>query len=189
LTGSIWGNLDLNGDLVDNGELTEIDYAIDYTNTLPGLDIATFSVGAIYYSFFNLDWPDTAEVYAGLGLDLPFEPAVRWYYDFDEIEGSYVQFSVGHTIEKIRSWRDDFYCGLQVGASVGYGTEGYNDGYFGVDQGGWNDLTLTAGLPICIGKLTIRPSIGYALMIDDDIRAATDRSDNFWGGVGLAYDF
>ena len=58
-----------------------------------------------------------------------------------------------------------------------------------MDGGALNDLTLTAGLPFCLGKLTIRPSVGYSIMIDDDIRAATRKSDNFWGGVGLAYDF
>ena len=189
LTASIWGNLDLAGDLVDEGELTEVDYTLDYTNTIPGLDILSYSVGTIYYSFFNLDWPDTTELYAGLGLDVPFAPAVRWFYDVDEVDGSYVQFSVGHTIEKLWSWRDDSYCGLQLGASVGYGTSGYNNGYFGVDEGALNDLTLSAGLPFCVGKLTIRPSLGYSTMLDDDVRAGTDESDNFWGGIGFAYDF
>jgi hypothetical protein len=189
LTGSVWGNFDLTGDLVDGGELTEIDYAIDYTNTVPGLEVLSYSAGAIYYSFFNLNWPDTAELYAGLSLDVPLSPAVRWYYDFDEIEGSYVQLSLGHTIEKIQRWRDDCYCDLQLGASLGYGTDGYNNGYFGVDDGALNDLTLTAGVPICLGKLTIRPSVGYSVMLDDDLRAATEKSDNFWGGVAFAYDF
>jgi len=58
-----------------------------------------------------------------------------------------------------------------------------------VTGGGWNDLTFTAGLPFCIGKLTVRPSVGYSVLIDDDIRAVTGKSDNFWGGVGFAYNF
>lgn len=72
---------------------------------------------------------------------------------------------------------------------MGLGTSEYNEGYFGVDETALNDLTLTAGLPLCFGKLTIRPMLGYSTMLNKDIRAATEKSDNFWGGVGLAYDF
>jgi hypothetical protein len=189
LTGSIWGNMDLTGDLVDAGEPTEVDLTIDYTNKFPGLDVLSYSVGAIYYSFLNLNAHPTAEAYGGLSLGVPLSPSVRWFYDFDLIEGSYVQFSVGHTIEKIRKWGEDCHCDVQLGASVGYGSDGYNNGYFGVDEGGLNDLTLTAGLPICFGKLTIKPSLGYSMMIDEDIRDATGKSDNFWGGIGAAYNF
>lgn len=189
LTGSVWGNMDLKGEVVDDGQLTEVDLALDYSNKVPGLDVLGYSVGTIYYSFLNTHDHPTAEVYGGLNLDVPLSPAVRWYYDYDVIDGSYVQFSVGHTIEKIRSWGEDCHCDLQVGASVGLGTDGYNQGYFGVDETALNDLTLTAGLPICFGKLTIRPSIGYSMMIDDDIRDATAKSDNFWGGIGAAYNF
>jgi hypothetical protein len=189
LTGSVWGNMDLTGELVDSGQLTEVDLAVDYSNKVPGVDVVGYSVGTIYYSFLNTHSHPTAEVYGGLNLNVPLSPAVRWYYDYDVIDGSYVQLSVGHTIEKIRSWGEDCHCDLQVGASMGLGTDGYNQGYFGVDQTALNDLTLTAGIPFTFGKLTIRPSIGYSTMLDDDIRAATDKSDNFWGGVGAAYNF
>ncbi len=189
LTGSIWANTDLAGEVVGEGQLTETDFILDYTNQVPGLKSLGYSVGTIYYSFLNTHAHPTAEVYGGLSLDVPLSPAVRWFYDFDLIEGSYIQLSLGHTIEKIRKWREDCYCDLELGASVGYGTEGYNEGYFGVNQGGWNDLTLTAGVPFCLGKLTIKPSLGYAMMLNDDIRATTNKSDNFWGGIGFAYDF
>ena len=189
LTGSVWGSMDLTGEVVGEGQLTETDLTIDYSNKFPGLDVLSYSVGAIYYSFLNLSAHPTAEAYGGLSLGVPLTPAVRWFYDFDLIEGSYVQFSVGHTIEKIRKWGDDCQCDVQLGASVGYGSDGYNNGYFGVDEGGLNDLTLTAGVPFTFGKLTIKPSLGYSMMIDEDIRDATGKSDNFWGGIGAAYNF
>lgn len=188
-TGSIWGSVDVTGDLVDDWEFSEIDYAIDYSSTFPGQETFGYSVGLIYYDFPNTSWEATSEVYGGLTAAWPLSPAVKWYYDFDEAEGSYVQFSIGHTIEKIRQWREDCYCDLQVGASVGYATDNYNNFYFGVDDGAFNDLTLSAGLPFCIGSLTIKPSIAYSVMIDDDIREATGKSDNLWGGVGFAYSF
>jgi hypothetical protein len=133
--------------------------------------------------------PATSEVYGGLSASVPMSPAIRAYYDFDEIDGTYVQLSIGHTIEKLREWRSDCYCGLEAGASLGYGSRGYNEGYFGVDDGALNDLTLTAGLPICLGKWTIKPSVGYSTMIDDNVRTATPKSDNLWAGVGAAYEF
>lgn len=194
-TGSVWGNLCLTDEVDAAGEFTEFDYALDYTAAVPGLDKLNFSVGTIYYRFPNQIYEPTLEVYGGLSLAVPLSPAVKVFYDVadnidqDGIEGSYVQFSVGHTIEKLKSWTEECYCNLQMGASVGYGTDGYNKGYFGVDQGALNDLTLTVGLPICFGKLTIKPSIGYSMMIDDDIRAATGKSDNLWGGIGAAYNF
>jgi len=188
LTGSIWGNADLTGDAVDRGEFNEIDYAVDYSHTIPGQEVLGFSVGLIYYDFPNTAFEATSELYGGLSADVAFSPAVRWYHDFDEADGSYVQFSVGHTIEKIQEWRDDCYCDLQMGASIGYATANYNDFYFGVDDDALNDLTLSAGLPFCIGALTIRPSIAYSTMLDDDVRELDD-SDNFWGGIGVSYSF
>lgn len=188
-TGSVWGNMDLTGDVVDDAEFNEIDYALDYSNTVPGTDVLGYSVGVIYYDFPNTDSDATMELYGGLSLDVPLSPAVRWFYDIDEIDGSYIQFSAGHTVEKIREWGADASCDLEMGASIAYGSGGYNDGYFGVDDSALNDLTVSAGLPICLGACTIKPVVAYSTMLDDDIRKATDKSDNFWGGVSLAYSF
>jgi hypothetical protein len=188
-TGSIWANSDMTGEVVDDWEFNEIDYAIDYSNKIPGQETFGFSAGLIYYDFPNTDFEATTELYAGLSADVFLSPAVKWFYDIDESEGSYVQFSLGHTLEKIASWGEEESCDLVLGASVAYATDGYNDFYFGVDDGGLNDVTLSAGVPFCFGSLTIKPSVAYSMMIDDDVRAATGESDNFWGGVGLAYSF
>ncbi len=193
-TGSVWNNINAKDQRVEDvlvkaGSLTETDLSLDYSNTVPGIDFLGFSVGAIYYDYLNIHLHPTAEAYGGFNLDIPSAPSIRWYYDFDQADGSYVQFSVGHTIEKLHEWRKDCYCGLQVGASIGMGTANYDRFYFDVDQTALNDFTLTAGLPICLGKLKVRPTLGYSMMLNKDIRAATEKSDNFWGGVGLAYDF
>lgn len=189
LTASVWADLDLTGAWVDEGQLNEVDYILDYSRAFPGQKTLGYSVGAIHYDFPNTPWKATSEAYAGLTASTPLSPAIRAYYDFDEIDGTYVQLSLGHTIEKVTQWRQDCYCGAQVGASLGYGSAGYNDGYFSVDGGGLNDLTLTAGLPICLGRWSIRPNVAYSTMIDGDIRAATARSDNFWVGIGAAWKF
>lgn len=189
LTGSIWGNVDMTGDLVDSWEINEIDYAIDYSNTIPGQEVFGYSVGYIYYDFPNTGWDTTNEFYGGLSADVFLAPAVKWFYDFDEANGSYILFSIGHTIEKIASWGEDSSCDLALGASVAYASDGYNDFYFGVNDGALNDLTISLGVPFTFGSLTIKPSVAYSSMLNDDIRTATGKSDNFWGGVGLAYSF
>jgi hypothetical protein len=193
-TGSIWNSLNAKdqrvGDvLVEAGSLTETDLALDYSNKVPGIKTLGFSVGAIYYDYLNIHAHPTAEAYGGLHLDIPSAPTIRWYYDFVEADGSYVQFSVGHTIQKLREWRNEGHCDLQVGASLGMGTRNYDRFYFGVDQTALNDFTLAAALPICFGKVTVKPTLGYSMMLSKDIRAATAQSDNFWGGVGLVYNF
>jgi hypothetical protein len=189
LTGSVWGNMDLTGEAVNGGQLNEIDFTLDYSNKLPGLDVLGYSVGVIHYDFVNTHFAATSEAYAGLTAEVPLSPGVRWFYDFEQFHGNYVQFSIGHTIEKLHAWQENCYCGLQAGASLGLADSRYNEGYFGVDKTALNDLTLTAGVPFCLGKLTIRPSIGYSILLDQDLRDATAKSDNFWGGVGLAYNF
>ncbi len=186
---TVWGNVDLHGDAVGDGELNEVDYVIDYSNTFPGQEILGYSVGAIYYDFPNTDSPGTAEIYGGLSVLAPLSPAVTWFYDFDEADGSYFRFSVGHAVEKITRWTKDAYCDLEVGAALAYGSAGYDDYYFGADHSAFNDLTLSAGLPLCLGDWMIKPIIAYSMMIDDDIREATDKSDNLWGGISFAAAF
>jgi hypothetical protein len=188
-TASVWANMDLTGDWVDEGELSEVDYTLDYSGTFPGQDIFGYSLGVIHYDFPNTPWNATSEAYGALTAAVPLSPTIRAYYDFDQIDGTYVQFAIEHTVQKVKEWRSDCYCDLQVRASLGYGSSAYNDGYFGVDGGALNDLTLTAGVPICLGKWTIKPSVVYSTMIDDDVRAATAKSDNFWAGVGAAFQF
>jgi hypothetical protein len=193
-TGSLWGNLDLTNKsktAPDNAwEFSEFDWTLDYTSAIPGIDWLTGSVGVIYYRFPNTPFEPTTEIYGGLSLsDVPLTPSFKWYRDVDEVKGSYFQFGLGHTFEKLMEWNEKCYCGLQLGVSYGWANSAYNNGYFGVDGGGSNDLTLTAGLPFCIDSWTVRPSLNYATMLNDSIRRATDKSDNFWVGVGVSTSF
>ena len=194
-TASIWSNFCLTNEIDAKNESTEFDYSLDYTVAIPGLDLLSFSAGTIYYRFPNQPFEPTLEVYGGFSAAVPLSPAIKVFYDVgnsidqDGIEGNYIQFSLGHTIEKIASWTEDCHCNLCLGASVGYGTAGYDKGYFGVNAGGFNDLTLSAALPICLGKWTIKPTVAYSTMLDSDIRAATEKSENLYGGVGVAYQF
>jgi hypothetical protein len=193
-TGSVWGNLDMTNKshtAPDNaGEFSEFDYTLDYTNTVPDVNWLNFSVGTIYYRFPNTGSKPTVEIYGGLSLNgIPLSPSFKWYRDVDEVKGSYFQFGVGHLFEKIIKVNEKCYCGLQLGASVGWANSAYNNDYFGVHGGKFNDLTLSAGFPVCIGSWTVRPSINYATMLSNSIRQATEKSDNLWFGVGISTSF
>jgi hypothetical protein len=193
-TGSVWGNMNLsNSDKIvpDNaGEFSEYDWTLDYTNALPGVEGINYSVGVIYYRFPNQIFKPTTEIYGGLTLsNVPLTPSFKVYRDVDEADGSYLQLSVGHLFEKIYVADEKCYCGLQLGASIAWANKAYDDFYFGEDSGQFNDLTLSAGLPVCVGYWTIRPSINYATMLADSIREVTYKSDNVWWGVGLSTSF
>lgn len=192
-TGSIWGNMDMTNKSLtapDNaGEFSEYDFTLDYSGEVPGIKGLGFSIGTIYYRFPNTSFKPTTEVYGGLSLDMPLSPSITWYRDVDEINGSYFQFSIGHTIEKIYVVNEKCYCGLQLAASYGWGNSAYNRGYFGVPHSQSNDFTFSAGLPISIGTWTVKPSVNYATMLSNSIREATGKSDNIWFGVGLSTSF
>ncbi len=189
LSGGVWANMDMTSYTGNSGEFTEYDYWIDYSDDLA--EGISYSVGGIYY-----DLPSgeaTQEVYAGLSFDLPLSPSVTLYYDVDEIQGAYTQFSLGHTIEKFQTFSSDCYCDLVFGASLGYGSSSYNEGYFDVGDSGFNDLVLSASLPICFTNgLTVTPSLSYITLVDNDIRAADtydQKSDYVVAGVSLGLSF
>jgi hypothetical protein len=193
-TASVWGNLDLTDDsqtAPDNaGEFSELDYTLDYSFDLPEIDWLSFSVGAIYYRFPNTPYSPTTELYSGVNLSsVPLAPSIKLYRDVDEIDGSYVQLGLGHIFEKVVEWNEKCYCGLQLGASLGWGDAAYNDGYFGVDKDRLNDMTLSGGLCVQIYDWMIKPSLNYATMLDDDIRSGRDNNDNLWLGIGIATSF
>ena len=56
-SGSIWANIDLtDGSQTipgNGGEFQEIDYTLDYSNSIPGLEKVGFSVGVIHYLFMD----------------------------------------------------------------------------------------------------------------------------------------
>jgi hypothetical protein len=189
-TGSIWGSHDWTSANDNAGNFTEFDYTLDYTNAIPGIDGVSWSGGVIHYTFPHTEFASTTEVYGGVTFDnLPLTPSVKIYRDVDEIKGTYYQFSIGHTFEKIAKWNEQCYCHAVFGASTGYGNGPYNKGYFGSSGGNMNDLTLTAALPVCFWSWTLKPSINYSAMLSDPIRQATDKSDNLWGGLSLSRSF
>jgi hypothetical protein len=196
-TASIWGNLELTNINDKSGDFSELDYSLDYSDALPVIEGLGYSVGVIYYDFpgstaSGTRTPDTTEIYWGLNLDIPLSPSVTVYHDVDEAEGSYVSLSAGHSIEKIIKLGPDVPVGMEINASLGWGSGSYNKYYWGTDQSKLNDLAFSISFPIEIAGWAVTPSLSYITLLSDDIRdtdAYGTDSDFFIAGVSLSKRF
>ncbi len=112
LTAAIWGNLELTNINGNRGDFSELDYSLDYSGVLPGMERIGYSVGVIYYDFPGTTTKDTTELYWGLNFDLPLNPSVTVYHDVDEAEGTYVSLAAAHSIEKIAELNPDIPIGM-----------------------------------------------------------------------------
>ncbi len=199
LTASLWGNLDVTDYHDNSGEFTEYDWTIGYADAVPGIDFLKYSVGAIYYYFPSVsNDADTVELYAGLGLDMPLSPTVTVYRDVDEIDGTYAAFSLSHSVEKLFEISPDLPVGMTLLASIGWGSESYNQGYWGsLDESSLQDLTVTVGFPVPVGGWTLTPTVNYVTLLDGDVREAdtyatgshNNDSDYFFTGITLSTGF
>jgi len=192
LTAAIWGNMDLTNINGNSGDFSEVDYSIDYTADLPGTTGISYSVGAIYYDFPRTITNDTTEIYWGLSFDLPWNPSVTVYHDIDEAEGSYVSLALGHSVERICKLLPDLPIGLDIGASLGWGSGSYNKYYWGTDQSKLQDLAFSVTFPMEIAGWNVAPGLNYVTLVSDDIRDTdvygTD-SDFFFAGINLSKSF
>jgi uncharacterized protein (TIGR02001 family) len=195
LTLGIWGSVDMTDYTGNEWEFIEYDYYADYTTTIAeGVDL---SVGVINYYFPSGE--DTTEIYAGLAFDLPLSPSVTIYNDVDEVNGSYVSFAVGHSVDEIASLGDGMPVGMELGASLGWGSKSYNRSYWGAPatSSSLNDLTLSLAFPIGAGSWTVTPSVNYVTLMDSDVRASdafatnssNDKSDYFFTGISFSTSF
>lgn len=166
LTGAIWGNLDLTDKNDRSGEFTEIDYSIDYSGTVPGIDILGYSVGAIHYDFPTYDVSATTELYWGFALNVPADPSITVYHDIDEAEGIYVSLGVGHSIKA----DETLPVGIDLGAAIGWGNKKYNKFYWDTNGSELNDLALSVGFPLEIAGLSVMPSVSYVALLGSDVK-------------------
>jgi len=192
LTAAIWGNLEFTNINGNSGDFSELDYVLDYSGAMPGIEGVGYSVGVIYYDFPGTTVKDTTEIYWGLNFDLPLAPSVLVYHDVDEAEGTYISLAAVHSIEKIIELGPDMPLGMEIGASLGWGSGSYNKYYWGTDQSKLNDLTLSASFPVEIGGWTLAPSLNFVTLLSDDIRdtdAYGTDSDFFFVGISLLKRF
>jgi hypothetical protein len=191
LTAAIWGNLETTSINNNSGEFTEWDFSLDHSGELPGIEGLGYSIGLINYHFPSVVG-DTTEFYWGLNFDVPLSPSITLYHDIDEINGTYASFAVSHSFDKIAELGPDSPVGMEIAAALGWGSSGYNEGYWGLDESELNDLTISLYFPVDIDGWTLVPSLNYITLLSDDIRSTdaydTD-SDYFLVSIGLSKSF
>jgi len=192
-TASVWGNMETtnknryagHGD--SDGEFTEVDYTLDYSWSM---DELTFSLGTIYYDFPNTGSNSTTELYGAISVDAPLQPAFTIYKDIDETDGIYAALSAGHTFDDLWKPSEATSVSAALGGSLGWGSGQNNRSYYGTNDSGFADLTLTASLPVALGtRWQLTPSVGYSRLMDHSVRRAVAREDNSWWGVSLSCGF
>ena len=125
LIAGIWGSRDSTNIDGNSGDSSEM----DYSSSIADIDGMGYSVGVMYYDFPGTVTKDTTEVYWGFNFDLPLNPSITISHDIDEAEGSYVSLAFSHGIEKIAALAPDLPVGIDIGASLGWGSGSYNKYY------------------------------------------------------------
>ncbi len=190
-TAGVWGSLETTSINNNSGEFTEWDYSLDYSGDFPGLKGVGYSVGLINYHFPSVVG-DTTEFYWGLNFDLPLNPSITVYHDIDEVKGTYASFGLSHSIDKIAELTPDMPVGMEISAGLGFGGSAYNEGYWGVKKDKLNDLAISVSFPTEIAGWTLAPSLNYATLLSDTIRASdsfSSESDYFFVGISLSKSF
>ena len=193
-TAAWWGNLETTKINGKSGEFSEYDWSLDYSDDFPFVEGVGYSVGVINYYFPTLDkGGETTELYWGLGFDLPLSPSITVYHDVDEIKGTYASFAIEHSIEKIAEL-GDIPVGMDIGASLGWGSASYNKGYWdaSIDSDKLNDLALSLAFPFEIAGCSVTPSLNYVTLVNGSIRKTdtfNKASDYFFVGISLSKSF
>lgn len=192
---SIWGNMDLTNYNNQDGEFSEIDYTLEHSDKLPPIGEIkglNYSLGAIHYTTHGNDCPDMTELFWGLGFDCLLNPSMKVYHDTDKAERTYLLFSVGHSFEKMAEI-SGMPVGMEIGASLGWGSRHYNSYYWEIENSGLNDLAISVSFPVEIADgWTFTPSVNYVNLVNSKIResdAYSTESDFFVAGISLSKSF
>jgi hypothetical protein len=191
----VWGSIDMTGVNGDRGEFQEVDYSLDYTDTFSDLEGVSYSLGAILYHFPTTEGPTnaTTEIYGGLGWDCLLNPTVTLYYDVDDADGFYGSLGVSHSLDISEyGLMEDLINSVDLAASLGYGSDNYNQNYWGDSVSALNDFVFSATIPVKLcAAATLNVSCNYVSLIDGSIKGntPTQKSDYVYGGIGLAVAF
>ncbi len=186
----VWGNMDATNIDGHSWDFTELKTIIEYENhySLLSFDME-YAVGTIHYIFPTSDEPSTWEIFAGVKLDFMFSPALIVYYDIDEVNGWYAAFGVDHEWEHLFCLCEGIETGVEVGASIGWGSSRYNRHYFHTNCNAYLDALFTIALPTSYQCWEATPFFSYSTLVNKHIRKGASHGDNIWGGLRIARDF
>ena len=153
---------------------------------------ATMTGGVVGYLFPNdfgaTDDFNTWEVYGKVGLAVPLSPKLAVYYDFDKVNGAYIEGSVGHSLPLGSSLSLNL--GALGGLSAGQAEADAPDELNNFSENGFTHLDLSAGVPFPVGIFSITPVIHFLVNGDEftKLTAPEDESDvKLWGGLTISW--
>lgn len=188
---TVWGNLDLTDETGhaafpdDNARnFSEIDGIVDYARKIGPISA---SFGFINYNFPNSGGESTTEVYAGARWeDVILHPSLKVFYDFDVLNGLYIQGDISHSLAVNEKTSVEF------GITLGWMSDEQGKGYFGINESGISDNTLRA-----VGRYTLNEhtsftaGVYYTAVLDsglrDGLQAADIEDDNLWATLGVSW--
>jgi uncharacterized protein (TIGR02001 family) len=171
---TFWGHVDPSNDTGDavlpdgnGGKFSEIDTVAGYSFDLQGVSM---EVGVMGYQFPNAVGGSTNELYVTAAKDdYRFSPSLSAYYDFDEVEGGYLQGALSHGFDVGEDLT------LDLGLSLGWSSQAHSNTYYGVSEAGVADLGASVGLNYSPEE---GPSYGLSLtnssLIDSDLNDALE---------------
>ncbi len=179
-------SLSLSGGLwyADNVVGDELDLYVGLTKTIGSFDL---SVGYTYYMFPGDTGSDTQEVYVGASTEVAYGIGLglTYFYDFDAIDGGYLEFEATKSFELCSSVSLDF----SAGAAWSFG---YNVDVDGSELDDFNHWFVGASLPWEIKEdVTLAPYIkfvGAGSNLSNDFKTG-DSEDLLLGGAVLTVSF
>lgn len=190
-TATLWGNFDLSNVNNNAGKFSEVDIKLDYSSFFKLCSLPLrYSFGIIHYVYPATSDPDTTETYVGISFESYISTAFFTYYDFDEVNGWYLNLACWKKWENIFCPRRFLTIGFEARASLGWGNKQYNEFYFGVEQNRFLDLLFTLGMPSTYYCWNFAPFISYSYLVAPSIRENNVfPSSNLWGGIALSRTF
>ncbi len=191
-----WGNMDLTGDTVDGAEFNELDFIWGYSTDLGFLAFGNegdmkdmlekVSLGAGYTFYVFPNWDDSSGVdetshewYLNAALDTILQPSYAVYHDFDQGDGWYHEWGIGHSFDLDPVTVD---AGISMGLNVDQW--GFDTNLTALDFG--TSVTLPVERLINVEALryvTVVPHVNYLLPLDDQYE------HEVYGGVAATVAF
>ncbi len=185
-----WANMDGSNDTGDavfpNGndrKITEFDLVPEYSRSCGNLSTA---VGITNYNFPNGVGGSTSELYASVSYDTMLNPSIVANWDFDAVEGVYVQVGLSEGWELAKD------TALEVGVAAGYADEDQGLAYWGAKSSGISHVEgYVSVTKTFTDRLNVFASVSGASIVEDDYEKALDaaliETDNVWFMLGLGW--
>ena len=196
-----WTNWNLNNDIGNSwfpsgqaGKPSQIDMSASYSETWRGTD---FVGGVISYAQQNPDdFPFAAEraetkeffFFVSRQTWLDLVPRIEIHYDFDEVDGLYLNGNVGRDFPIGEKWSAD------AKIALGWSDERQSDWNYGAPVEGFADLRATAGLNWFFDtNTTIFLTLNGSTIVDSELADWFDQiqinHDNFWASIGVSWGY